>query len=82
MVPAAVAVVAYPERKLFADKLLEESQPANEDAVGAVVTEVTAVPPLLIASVADKSAAVEAVVALPDKAPLKVVAVKVDVDGL
>ena len=45
VVVPAVAVVAYPPIKLLADKFELASHPANELAVGAVVTEVTPVPP-------------------------------------
>jgi hypothetical protein len=48
---ADVTVVVYPSIKLFADKFLLESQPANAVAVGAVVTDVTSVPPFAMASV-------------------------------
>lgn len=51
VVPAPVAVVAYPSIWLLADKFLLASHPANAVAAGAVVTDVTCVPPLAIAMV-------------------------------
>jgi hypothetical protein len=50
VVPAAVTVVANPLITLLADRLELASQPAKLEAVGAVVTDVTAVPPLAIGS--------------------------------
>ena len=45
VVPAAVAVVAKPDIKRFADMFRLASQPAQEEAVAAIVTAVFAVPP-------------------------------------
>jgi hypothetical protein len=50
VVPAAVAVVANPLMTLLADRLELASHPAKLEAVGAVVTDVTAVPPLATGS--------------------------------
>jgi hypothetical protein len=51
VVPPAVAVVVNPVKKALALTFLFASHPTNDDAVGVVVTLVTAVPPWAIATV-------------------------------